>query len=66
MKKPLSILHYLTSKKMMEDMSNGRIEVQIFPNGILGGDRQNAEACIIGYLNATAPPMAVLAGLIPH
>ncbi|MCQ4814852.1 TRAP transporter substrate-binding protein [Cloacibacillus evryensis] len=38
-------------KKDIEKSSNGRIKVEVFPNGALGGDRQMAEAVSLGTLD---------------
>lgn len=59
-------LAYLDFKKELEEKSNGRFEVQIFPNGVLGGDRQNVEAVSIGSITATTPGSAILAGFEPR
>ena len=52
-------------EKEVEEMSNGRLDVQIFSNGVLGGDRQSLEAVSIGSLTATAPPSGILASFEP-
>lgn len=59
-------LAYIDFEKELEEMSNGRFDVQVFPNGVLGGDRQNVEAVSIGSLTATTPGSAVLAGFEPR
>jgi len=38
-------------KKEIEKSSGGRIKVEVFPNGALGGDRQMAEAVSLGTLD---------------
>lgn len=55
----------LNLKKELEERSNGRFEVRVYGNGVLGGDRQTVESTICGYLNACMPGSAVLAGFEP-
>lgn len=49
-------------KKELEEISNGKFEVRIYPNSALGGDRQMVESVILGYIQASVPPSSVLAG----
>jgi tripartite ATP-independent transporter DctP family solute receptor len=46
----------------IEQGSGGRIKVEIYPNGQLGGDREMAEAVQMGTLTMAIPDAAVLAG----
>lgn len=49
-------LALLEMKEYIEEKSNGRLILDIYPNGALGGDRQLIEACQLGTLemcNAT-------------
>ncbi len=49
-------------KKEVEEKSNGRIKVEIYPNAQLGGDRQTVEALNLGTLEMCVPAGSVLAG----
>ncbi|SFG12525.1 tripartite ATP-independent transporter solute receptor, DctP family [Desulfotomaculum arcticum] len=52
-------------KKYVEEKSNGRIKVELHPNGELGGDRQAIEAVQLGTIQMTIPAAAVLSGFEP-
>ncbi len=52
-------------KKYVEEKSNGRIKVELYPNGQLGGDRQAIEAVQLGTIQMTIPAAAVLSGFEP-
>lgn len=56
----------LSFKKELEEISNGRFEVRIYPNASLGGDRQELESTILGYLQGCIPPSGVLSGFDPR
>lgn len=43
----------LDVEKYVEETSEGRVDVQIFPNGILGGDREVLEAIQLGNVQMT-------------
>ena len=49
-------------KELMEKGSNGEIEVQIFPNGQMGHDREALEFTQDGTLDVTSPTVSVLSG----
>lgn len=49
-------------KELVDKRSNGRIEVQIYPNSQLGGDRQAIESVSLGSLQMTMPGGPVLSG----
>ena len=49
-------------KPEIEENSNGRIKVEIYPNAQLGSDRQAIESVSLGSLEMTMPGGAVLAG----
>lgn len=53
-------------KKELEEKSNGRFDVRIYPNAVLGGDRQNVESTVLGYLTGCLPGSAVLSGFDPQ
>lgn len=40
----------LNFEKTVEEKSNGRIDVQVYPNGQLGGEREEAEGCAMGSI----------------
>lgn len=48
-------------KPYVEEKSNGRIKVEIYPNSALGGERQMVEACQLGTLEISYVTTAVLA-----
>lgn len=50
----------LNFKKNVEDKTNGNVEVEIYPNGSLGGDVQLTESVAMGTLDATLPTTSVL------
>jgi len=47
-------------KQYVEEQSAGKIAVEIYPNGQLGGDRQETEAVALGTLQITIPATSVL------
>ena len=52
-------------KTAVEKNSNGRIEVQVYNNSVLGGDRQLYEALQLGTVQASFGPLSVLANFEP-
>lgn len=52
-------------KKKLEEQSNGRFEVQIFPSMQLGSMREQAEGVQIGSMEMTLQPVAVLTPFTP-
>ena len=44
-------------EKELEESSNGRFDVRIYPNSSLGGDRQEVESAILGYIQGCLPPI---------
>lgn len=52
-------------KPYVEEQSQGRITVELYPNGQLGGDRQAIEAVQLGTIQMTIPAAAVLSGFEP-
>lgn len=59
---------HLSSKyfeEILEERSDGRFDVQIYPNAQLGGDRQAVEAVSLNIINASFPPTAIFAGFEP-
>ncbi len=50
----------LEFKKNIEEKSDGRLSIEIFPNGSLGGDVQMTESVAMGTLDATLPSSSVL------
>ncbi len=49
-------------KKQVEEKSNGRITVEIYPNAQLGGDRKTVESVQIGSLEMCVPAGSVVTG----
>ena len=52
---------FLKFKELIEAESNGRFQVEIFPNQQLGGDRELTESVQLGNLTITGPSSAPLA-----
>ncbi len=52
-------------KPYVEKHSKGKIVVELYPNGQLGGDRQAIEAVGLGTIHMTIPAVAVLSGFEP-
>ncbi|MEW6423767.1 MAG: DctP family TRAP transporter solute-binding subunit [Bacillota bacterium] len=52
-------------EKYVEQQSQGKVDVQLFPNGQLGGDRQMTEAVALGTIQMTLPATAVLTTYSP-
>ncbi|MEA4849099.1 MAG: TRAP transporter substrate-binding protein DctP, partial [Clostridiaceae bacterium] len=50
----------LKFKEYVEKESNGEITVEIYPNGILGGDVQMTEAVALGTLQMALPTTSIL------
>ncbi|NLM72075.1 MAG: TRAP transporter substrate-binding protein [Synergistaceae bacterium] len=67
---PESYPHHIAAveylKPYIEEQSDGRIEVELYPNSQLGGDRQLCEAVQIGSLEMAFPSTTILAGFIPE
>lgn len=51
-----------TFKKEVEENSNGRLKVEVYPNAQLGSDRQQIEAVSLGTLEMCVPAGSVLSG----
>lgn len=52
-------------KEPVEEKSNGSIQVEIHPNGVLGGDAELAESVAMGTLQAALPSTSVLVTYSP-
>lgn len=56
--------HYIAAetvmKPMIEEGTNGKVKVEVYPNGQLGSDRQTTEACQMGTLEMTLPATSTL------
>lgn len=52
-------------KKYVEEKSDGRLIVEIYPNGQLGGERQAIESVQLGTVQMTVTAVAVLSGFEP-
>ena len=67
---PESYPHHIAAievlKPYIEKESGGRIEVEVYPNGQLGQDRQLCESLQLGAVEAALPSTTVLAGFIPE
>ena len=53
-------------KKRVEELTKGKVEVQIFPNRALGNERDMIEGLLLGTVHVTAPSNAVMAGFVPE
>ena len=58
---PISQALYMFEEEL-ERISNGRFDVRVYINSALGGDRQQTESVILGYMQGNTPPTSVLAG----
>lgn len=67
---PESYPHHIAAaeafKPYVEEASGGRIEVELYPNGQLGQDRQLCESLQLGAVEAALPSTTVLAGFVPE
>jgi tripartite ATP-independent transporter DctP family solute receptor len=52
--------------QLVKEKTNGRVEVQVFPNGILYSDNTEQEALMRGEIQMIAPAFSKLATLIPE
>lgn len=52
-------------KKYVEEQSGGKITVEIYPNGQLGGDRQMVESVALNTIQMTIPSTSVLTTYTP-
>lgn len=55
----------LEFKRALEQLSNGRLRVDLFPNAQLGNDRAQAEALQLGTIDFTSMSSTTLAGTVP-
>jgi TRAP-type transport system periplasmic protein len=53
-------------KELLEERTDGRIEVEIFPQGQLGGERELAESVIMGTVDITIACNGPLANWVPE
>jgi tripartite ATP-independent transporter DctP family solute receptor len=53
-------------KKLAEERSNGRLQFTIYPNELLGTNRETAEAAQIGAIEMLRCPGAILTAFIPE
>lgn len=53
-------------KRIVEELTNGKIKVSIFPNAQLGGDREAFEMVKAGSLQMSGYPGGVLSGFVPE
>lgn len=52
---------FLEFKRLVEERSDGRIEVDIYPDGQLGGEREMIESTQAGNIQMSSPSVGVLA-----
>lgn len=53
---PISQALYMFEEEL-ERISNGRFDVRVYINSALGGDRQQTESVILGYMQGNTPPL---------
>jgi TRAP-type transport system periplasmic protein len=53
-------------KKRVEELTKGKVEVQLFPNRTLGNERDMIEGLLLGTVHITVPSNAVMAGFVPE
>ena len=53
-------------KKRVEELTKGKVEVQLFPNRTLGNERDMIEGLLLGTVHVTVPSNAVMAGFVPE
>jgi TRAP-type transport system periplasmic protein len=53
-------------KKRVEELTKGKVEVQLFPNRTLGNERDMIEGLLLGTVQITVPSNAVMAGFVPE
>lgn len=53
-------------KSLVEENSDGRIKVEIYPNQMLGGDRELIEATQMGNIQMTSPSSTPYANFVPE
>lgn len=51
----------LKFEEYVEAESKGRLDIQIFPNGLLGGDKESIEGVELGTVHMSLPAVSVLA-----
>lgn len=56
---------FVKFKELVEKNSDGRIKVEIYPNGQVGGEREMVEALQIGNLTLAAPSSSVVTAFSP-
>ncbi|WMJ77197.1 MULTISPECIES: TRAP transporter substrate-binding protein [unclassified Sedimentibacter] len=59
-----AVLHEVF-KPEVEKRTNGKVKVEVYNNGVLGGDRQLLEAMQLGTLEADVAPLSVVANFDP-
>ena len=52
-------------KELVEERSNGRIKVDVFVDGALGGEREVVEGLLLGTIEMCMPSNAHLTGFVP-
>lgn len=50
----------LKFKEYVEKESNGRVSIEIFPNGVFGGDKESIEGVELGSIEMSLPAVSVL------
>jgi len=61
--------HYLVGnhlKKRVEELTNGRVKVQLYPQSQLGGDRETIEGAMNGTIEMSWPASAPIALAVPE
>ena len=55
----------LKFKEYVEKESNNRVSIEIFPNGLLGGDKESIEGVELGTIQMSLPAVSVLSSYDP-
>ena len=69
---PEDTVTQIYAEKFVEEvdrLSEGRIKIQVYPNSVLGGDRELLESCYDGdipfIIQNTAPQVTFIPGILP-
>ena len=56
----------LELKRLVEAATNGEVEIQIFPNGQLGSEKEMIEGLKLGTVDITSPSNRNLTNFVPE
>lgn len=52
--------------RLMKEATNGKVEVQVFPNGQLGSERELMEGILLGNVDIIKPAIPVVGNFVPE